>query len=283
MTKEYLVIEDLRTFKESCSSFVNSIEIIDFEYDEDPVAMGCSFKKEEKCGIKSCGQYHKHGFIIKTACGKFYNIGQVCSRSHFGVDFDAWTAGYEAKRKVESDKAALINEPPRKLEYLKKLTPSLIKLERVNHFIWDNLNPIAKEAHERKKDGLYRGLEFIEHRLFLEKKVSEYEEELNNIIQQVKLGESEQDQVRGELLKNLRNVKDKIINIEHTKDLALAFFGTEAGVGVKDRGANLVRVFTNFKCASNTIVKACDVKTELGSIIIPDYNKKVNASGIFRA
>lgn len=283
MTKEYLVVEDLKIFKATCASFVSGMEIVDFEYDEDPVTMGCRFKEQEKCGIKSCGQYHNYGFIIRTKCNKFYNIGQDCGRSHFGVDFDAWTAGYDAKRKVESEKSGLINEPPKKIEQIKKILPSIIKLDRINNFIWDHIEPIAKEAHERKKDGLYRGLEFIERRLSLETKIGECEKELEDINQQVEQGAAEQEESRTALLKRFRGIKDRIINIENMKDVCLAFFNTESGVGVKDRGANLVRVFTNFKCASNSIVASCDVRTELGSVIVTSCNKKVNADGIFKA
>ena len=85
----YEPIKSLEDFKNTCHSFVSRVEIEDFDYDEEPVFCGCKFKRKEKYGIKSCGQYHNFGFIIRTVDGKFYNIGQDCGKRQFGTNYRA--------------------------------------------------------------------------------------------------------------------------------------------------------------------------------------------------
>lgn len=41
-----------------------------------------------KCGLKSCQTPHSKGYIISTQSGNITNIGHVCGKKYFGVDFE---------------------------------------------------------------------------------------------------------------------------------------------------------------------------------------------------
>ena len=73
-------------------------------------------------------------------------------------------------------------------------------MEKINHFIWDYLGPLAKEASVRKKDRRYRGLEFVESRLQFTEYIKSVEQDITYIMQAVKGGEAEDKSVRESLL-----------------------------------------------------------------------------------
>jgi hypothetical protein len=97
MPRQHQIISDLDIFKVSCPTFVTDVAIDDYEYDEDPVEVGCHFEKDEECSLRSCHQKHKKGFIVRTRCGKFFNIGQDCGGRYSA---SGWMIGKKALRPV---------------------------------------------------------------------------------------------------------------------------------------------------------------------------------------
>lgn len=46
------------------------------------------FKEKIPCGLTSCKQPHGKGYIVTTKTGEVSNIGNVCGKTHFGVEFN---------------------------------------------------------------------------------------------------------------------------------------------------------------------------------------------------
>lgn len=60
------------------------------------------------CGIASCSQPHKHGFIVELPDGALSNVGKVCGKNKLGVSFDQMLARYRATRKASAKAQATI-------------------------------------------------------------------------------------------------------------------------------------------------------------------------------
>lgn len=52
------------------------------------------------CGIASCSQPHKHGFIVELTDGTLSNVGRVCGKNKLGVAFNQMLARYRTTRKA---------------------------------------------------------------------------------------------------------------------------------------------------------------------------------------
>lgn len=60
------------------------------------------FSKEVPCGLKSCRQPHRHGYLVLTDDGKETNIGRHCGKTHFGEEvFSTARAEYVRRRERE--------------------------------------------------------------------------------------------------------------------------------------------------------------------------------------
>ncbi len=67
------------------------------------------FLTYEKCGLSNCGTPHGKGYIVETASGKLTNIGTICGKKHFSVefeslsrDFDRYYRDYKARERIEA-------------------------------------------------------------------------------------------------------------------------------------------------------------------------------------
>ena len=48
-----------------------------------------------QCGLASCRQSHRKGFVVSIAGGRVTNIGKDCGKTHFGVDFVEMSRAFE--------------------------------------------------------------------------------------------------------------------------------------------------------------------------------------------
>ena len=292
MQRDYKLIESLDEAKEKFPNFVSGIEYAEFGYDNDPVAAGCSFKEEESCGLKNCHSPHKYGFIIRTATGEYYNIGQHCGKKYFDVFFKEWEQGRQAFANIETEKKVLSTEPQKQLDALNKMTNMLETLETVSNSIRKYIPQIAKEAADKLKERKgkikqnnrkdeFKGLEFIANPLMLIQSKNQCEYELKEIIQAVENGKHEDDVQRNILLKKRRAIKNRIEKMGQWKIIAESFFDVTAGLRL-ERGKNLIDIFSQFKCAFEPQVKDCDVRTDPGVIRIPQLGKEIRIDGVFQ-
>lgn len=66
------------------------------------------FSTYQKCGLSNCGTPHGKGYIVETASGKLTNIGNICGKKHFSVefeslsrDFDRYYRDYKTRERIE--------------------------------------------------------------------------------------------------------------------------------------------------------------------------------------
>lgn len=66
-------------------------------------------KSEEMqaCGILSCGQPHRHGFIIELPDQSLSNVGKICGQSRLSAKWDGMLSSFKAARKKYSETEAL--------------------------------------------------------------------------------------------------------------------------------------------------------------------------------
>lgn len=56
------------------------------------------FKETRACGLSSCHSPHMIGYVVSTKSGPVTNIGNVCGKNHFGVDFQQLSRRFEEDR-----------------------------------------------------------------------------------------------------------------------------------------------------------------------------------------
>ncbi len=49
------------------------------------------FREKIACGLSTCRQPHGRGYIVTTKSGEVTNIGNVCGKKHFGVEFEEYS------------------------------------------------------------------------------------------------------------------------------------------------------------------------------------------------
>ena len=281
MAKQRQIIKNLDVFKEMHPTFVTSILIKDFEYDEDPVEYGGDYEKLEECALRTCGHKHKKGFILKTRCGQYFNIGQHCGKTHLGANYKEWTEGVRAEFRAVSQRVRLAREPIDFLKEFNRQSGILKGMEKANHFLWDYLKPLAQEAARRQDERRFRGLSFLSNRLSLSSKLNEVEMELKELIQAAEKRETIAEEERRSLLNKLKVMKAKLRKMWlSVYDPCLAFFGSEVGAGEIERGTNLERIKAGFRSIS--AIPPIDVFQYPESIYIPSMQKMVNAKGVFK-
>lgn len=68
----------------------------------DRILTDYEFPKVCRCGISTCGQWHKFGFLTRTVDGLETNVGHVCGRNTFGEEaFKKAKATYARERETE--------------------------------------------------------------------------------------------------------------------------------------------------------------------------------------
>lgn len=45
------------------------------------------FKEKISCGLSTCRQPHSKGYLVTTKSGQVTNIGNMCGKTHFGIEF----------------------------------------------------------------------------------------------------------------------------------------------------------------------------------------------------
>jgi hypothetical protein len=281
MATQHQIVEDLETFKETCPTFITNILISDFEYSEDPVEYGADYRTFEECALKNCHHKHRKGFILKTKCGKYFNIGQYCGKTHLGANYKEWTEGAFAQFRAVSQRVRLAREPIEFRRDFDKGAAKIRSMERANNFIWDQLAPFAQEAARRKGEQRLRGLSFLAGRVVLKPTLDRMRAELGEIIQHAENRESMTEDARVSLLKKLTVLKTQLRNMnEKLEPACRAFFGSEDGHGSAERGTNLERIYKAFSSISK--IPTIDVYQYPESIYVPSLNRRVSAFGVFK-
>lgn len=56
------------------------------------------FKDMQHCGLSHCHTPHQKGYVVSTQTGLVTNIGTICGKTHFGVEFQQLTRVFERDR-----------------------------------------------------------------------------------------------------------------------------------------------------------------------------------------
>jgi len=84
------------------------------------------FKDKVACGLQSCRTPHSKGYIVTTKTGQITNIGNMCGKNHFGVDFQSQSNVFKRKVTEHNNRERIsqfqfhIEEHFSKLELLRK-------------------------------------------------------------------------------------------------------------------------------------------------------------------
>jgi len=60
------------------------------------------FGSEVPCGLSSCHQGHRRGYLVATSTGVVTNLGHVCGKSYFGVDFESMRRAFDREMRIQS-------------------------------------------------------------------------------------------------------------------------------------------------------------------------------------
>lgn len=75
-----------------------------------------SFEKWYHCGLSSCHTLHQKGFVVTSKDGAVTNIGRICGRSNFGVEFHLLSRNFINSQidqlHIKTISEFLINERP---------------------------------------------------------------------------------------------------------------------------------------------------------------------------
>lgn len=64
------------------------------EHELDQVIGNYLFKDRIPCGLSTCHEPHGKGYIASTKSGLIPNVGSICGKNHFGVEFDQLSRTY---------------------------------------------------------------------------------------------------------------------------------------------------------------------------------------------
>lgn len=102
-----------------------------------------SFRSRQPCGLKSCKQPHGNGYLVTTTDGQITNLGNVCGRSAFSVDF--------LSLKKIFDRDLQSRERRERLETIQSRAPAL--LSRISS-LRDNVRPAYKAIASLRGGGV---------------------------------------------------------------------------------------------------------------------------------
>lgn len=63
-----------------------------------------AFKDKIRCGLSNCHTPHNKGYIAATTDGRETNMGAVCGKSYFGVDFETLSRKFDADIQEKRDR-----------------------------------------------------------------------------------------------------------------------------------------------------------------------------------
>ena len=82
------------------------------------------FKSKQHCGLSHCHTPHNKGYVVSTQTGLVTNIGTVCGKINFGVEFDQLTKVFERDRTAQLNReivGSFLSQEERHSESLNKV------------------------------------------------------------------------------------------------------------------------------------------------------------------
>ena len=104
------------------------------------------------CGIASCSQPHKHGFIVELVDGTLSHVGRICGKHKLGVEFNQMLVRFRATRKAaaKAHAATAIREEAKAAIAEALKMPSELQAAKALLSTLDSLPPKMKAVLERR-------------------------------------------------------------------------------------------------------------------------------------
>lgn len=75
------------------------------------------FLEDQQCGLSNCHQPHKRGYLVSIKGGHETNIGNVCGKNNFGVDFETLRRRFDRDVRIKTHREILEAYKSRLQEY----------------------------------------------------------------------------------------------------------------------------------------------------------------------
>lgn len=119
-----------------------------------------NFDEPTRCGLKDCHQSHLRGYVVRTTDGMETNIGWVCGRKHFGVEFVLMRKHFDQAEKTYRYSTRLheiVADSARIHEQIRSLNESTHGgkwlLKGINHFVRVYPREVVAAVHQRAEQG----------------------------------------------------------------------------------------------------------------------------------
>ncbi len=104
------------------------------------------------CGIASCSQPHKHGFIVELADQTLSNVGRICGKHKLGVEFNQMLVRYRATRKAmaKAQAAGVVRDEAMAAVADAQMMPPMLQAAKALLGSLDSLTPRMRAVLERR-------------------------------------------------------------------------------------------------------------------------------------
>lgn len=93
---------------------------------------------QQPCGLKECGTSHNHGFLIEMDDGSETNIGHLCARKYYDLEFKFANRSYKIRRNAKQYREDLISTKFR-LDLIRKQVQELKYGDHNGEWCYDNM------------------------------------------------------------------------------------------------------------------------------------------------
>lgn len=100
-TKELIKVEDWETIL-SRPAFTDHLNPADHKLTS--IIGSYNFKDKIRCGLSNCHTPHNKGYIAVTTDGRETNMGTVCGKTHFGVEFETFSRQFDEDIQEKRDR-----------------------------------------------------------------------------------------------------------------------------------------------------------------------------------
>ena len=106
-----------------------------------------SFSNLIRCGLSNCHTPHSKGYIAVTKSGRETNIGNVCGKKYFGVDFETMTRSFDESFQEQKDRETLWSFRLQ-IEAFRARVANLRKQEKGADWAFQKLKPFLEGDRE---------------------------------------------------------------------------------------------------------------------------------------
>lgn len=103
------------------------------------------FRAEVPCGLSTCHTPHLKGFLVETKDGLETNIGKICGRTIFGVDFETLTRTFE-RYVADHENRSRLHDFAVHIDALEQRIQDIRKGEQGADWVYRKSRPLLREG-----------------------------------------------------------------------------------------------------------------------------------------